>query len=90
MKQENVGGENDGAGEDLSLLARLDGVWQSDVLNLAIVASTREAYLTIGQTGYTADISVSNNQLLLQLENGERLIFEVEMEEDRLWLERLP
>ena len=90
MKQEGAGTESDGATEELSPLMQLDGVWQCDVLNLVIVASTREAYLTIGQTGYTADISVSNNQLLLQLENGERLIFEVEMEGDRLWLERLP
>lgn len=67
----------------------LNGAWLNGALRLHFDTRTSEVCIITKQDEYYGDISLNGDQLLLQMETGVRMKFEVKMEGDTLCLTRL-
>ena len=79
---ERVSGEP----EAESLWERLGGEWEGDGVGLIVVCESNEAYLITEKNEYYAYAVLSGDRLILEMEDGEILVWEVRMEGDVLWL----
>lgn len=88
-RDETVSGGTTTEGDDSNLLLALEGEWSNDTTYLYLYMSEREVYWGTDDYELCGDVSLQGDELLLQFENGLRMVFEVRLEGDTLWLTRL-
>ena len=76
--------DGDATGE--TLWERLQGEWEREGLLLIVDTDNEEAFLLTDEQEYRAYATMAEDMLILEMEDGENLIFEVTMEGDTLWL----
>ena len=76
--------DGDATGE--TLWERLQGEWEREGLLLIVDTDNEEAFLLTDEQEYRAYATMAEDMLILEMEDGEILIFEVTMEGDTLWL----
>ena len=88
-RDETVSGGTTTEGDDSNLLLALEGEWSNDTIYLYLYMSEGEVYWSTDDYELCGDVSLQGDELLLQFENGLRMVFEVRLEGDTLWLTRL-
>lgn len=76
--------DGDATGE--TLWERLQGEWEREGLLLIVDTDNEEAFLLTDEQEYRTYATMAEDMLILEMEDGEILIFEVTMEGDTLWL----